>query len=324
MQKTLSVISLPVVRHNALKIKELARGAKFYAVAKADGYGHGGEEVARAVEDICDGFCVAIAEEGIALRAAGIQKEILVFTPPLDGYDLSRIEAYGLSATVNSVETAALVSGRDCHIKVNTGMNRHGCNLKELPEILSALPPESIKGVYSHLFAPDSASAAKKQRQIFSAAEKSVKKVNPKACSHLSASGGLLLGEEFLFDGVRVGLLLYGYAPSGFNADGFYPALKVYARRVQKTEFIGGGVGYSFADKNYGWLSVYRAGYADGFSRTSPPGEKNLCMDCFIAEDMGDAPLIMGDAEAYAKRCGTISYEVLTRVTQRSERVYER
>ena len=87
MQKTLSKISLPALRRNALKIKKLANGAKFYAVVKADGYGHGAEEVARAIEDVCDGFCVAIAEEGITLRTAGILKEILVLTPPLDGYD---------------------------------------------------------------------------------------------------------------------------------------------------------------------------------------------------------------------------------------------
>ncbi|MDE5943268.1 MAG: alanine racemase [Clostridia bacterium] len=324
MQKTLSKISLPALRRNALKIKKLAKHSKFYAVVKADGYGHGAEEVSRAIEDICDGFCVAIAEEGAALRTAGISKEILVLTPPLDRCDAERIKAYNLTATVNSVETAELIFGLDCHIKVNTGMNRNGCNADRLAEVLDSLPPESIKGVYSHLFAPENLSAANKQRELFLSAVKEVKKVNPWACAHLSASGGLLLGGKFLFDGVRAGILLYGYAPAGFKADGFEPALKVYARRTQQTDFIGGGVGYNFADKNYKRLSVYRAGYADGFWRTVPLGEKTLCMDCYISEDNGEMPLIMGNADVYAKRCGTISYEVLTRVTQRSERVYER
>lgn len=324
MQKTLSKISLPALRRNALKIKKLANGAKFYAVVKADGYGHGAEEVARAIEDVCDGFCVAIAEEGITLRTAGILKEILVLTPPLDGYDAARLKWYNLTATVNSVETARLVSGSDCHIKVNTGMNRNGCNPDGLFDVLRELPSESIKGVYSHLFAPENLAAAQKQRQIFLSAVNEVKKINPQAVAHLSASGGLLRGGKFLFDGVRAGILLYGYAPEGFKADGFEPVLKVYARRTQQTQFIGGGVGYNFADKNYGRLSVYRAGYADGFFRTVPLGEKTLCMDCYVAEDGGDTALIMGNADAYAKRCKTISYEILTRVTQRSERVYER
>ncbi len=324
MQKTLSKISLPALRRNALKIKKLAKNSKFYAVVKADGYGHGGEEVARATEDVCDGFCVAIVEEGIALRTAGISKEILVLTPPLDSYDAARMRCCGLTATVNSAETANLIAGLDCHIKVNTGMNRNGCNLSELSKVLQVLPPESIKGVYSHLFAPGNLPAAQNQRKLFLKAVREVKEVNPFATAHLAASGGLMLGEKFLFDGVRVGILLYGYAPEGFKADGFEPVLKVYARRAQQTDFIGGGVGYNFADKNYKRLSVYRAGYADGFSRVAPLGEKTLCMDCFLSEDNAEMPLIMGNADAYAKKCGTISYEVLTRVTQRSERVYER
>ena len=324
MQKTLSKINLPALRRNAIKIKQLLKSSKFYAVVKADGYGHGAEEVARAIEDLCDGFCVAIVEEGISLRTAGISKEILVLTPPLDKYDVERMKAYDLSATVNSKDTAALAAGLDCHIKVNTGMNRHGCNPDGLADILNSLSPERIKGVYSHLFAPENLSAAQNQRELFLKAANEVKKVNPQATAHLSASGGLLRGKGFLFDGVRVGILLYGYAPNGFKADGFEPVLKVYARRTQQTEFIGGGVGYNLADKNYGLLSVYRAGYADGFSRTVPLGEKTLCMDSFISESGGEIELIMGNADAYAKRCGTISYEVLTRATLRSERIYER
>ena len=136
MQKTLSVISLPAIRHNALKIKTLSGKAEFYAVVKADAYGHGAEEVSRYIEDVVDGFCVAIIEEGIALRVAGITKPILVLTPPLDGLDVKRAKAYNLSLTVNCVKTARLADGAPCHIKVNTGMNRMGCNLDELPEVL--------------------------------------------------------------------------------------------------------------------------------------------------------------------------------------------
>ena len=127
MQRTLSVINLNSIRSNALRIKMLANGSKFFAVVKADAYGHGAEEVSREIEDIADGFCVAIIEEGIALRVAGITKQILVFTPPLDEYDVLRARAYGLTLTVNSVQSAKLIKGNPCHIKINTGMNRLGC-----------------------------------------------------------------------------------------------------------------------------------------------------------------------------------------------------
>lgn len=324
MQRTISKISLPAIRQNALKIKSLCKTAKFFAVVKADAYGHGAEEVSRYIEDIADGFCVAIIEEGISLRVAGILKPILVLTPPLDGFDVERAKYYNLTLTVNSVHTANLLNGAACHIKINTGMNRLGCNVGELPALLEKLPPESIEGVYSHLYAPEDARASANQLALFEMAKNRVKSINPQAVAHLSASGGLLRGEKYLFDGVRCGILLYGYAPAGFSSNGFKPALKVYARQTQITRFIGGGVGYNHADKNYNKLYSYRCGYADGFKRGVPLGEKTLCMDSFVSRFGGDEQCVMDNAEEYAKRCGTIAYEVLTNVTRRSEKVYER
>ncbi len=161
MQKTLSVINLRNIRANALKIRAKTGDKKLFAVVKADAYGHGAEEVARAIEDVCDGFCVAITDEGAALRIAGISKPILVFAPPLDRADVERSALYGLDLTVNSVKTARLIGGlsAECrlHIKVNTGMNRTGCTLKELPEVLRVADTRFLEGVYSHLYAPQNA-----------------------------------------------------------------------------------------------------------------------------------------------------------------------
>ena len=323
MQRTLSVINLTAIRENALKIKKLAHG-KFFAVVKADAYGHGAEEVSRYIEDVADGFCTAIIEEAIALRVAGVSKQILVFTPPLDGYDVRRANSYNLTLTANSVETAKLLNGAKCHIKVNTGMNRLGCNLSELPAVIEALPKESIDGVYSHLYAPQDDRASGTQLKIFERAVNLVKGINPEATAHISASGGLLRGGKYLSGGVRAGILLYGYAPSGFSSVGFKPAMKVYARRTQSTKFIGGGVGYNIADKNYGTLYSYRCGYADGFSRIVPLGEKTLCMDAFLDSSGEQLKCVMDNAEEYARRLRTISYEVLVNATRRSERIYER
>lgn len=323
MQKTVSVIDLHAVRANADKIKALAGKSKFYAVVKADAYGHGAEEVSRHIEDIVDGFCVAIIEEGIALRVAGISKPVLVFTPPLDSYDAERAREYSLSVTVNSVNTAKLCRSLPCHIKVNTGMNRMGCGITELPEIIKSLDTEDIEGVYSHLYAPHDTASCAFQLAMFERASRFVKTYKPTATAHLAASGGLLRGGRYLFDGVRAGILLYGYCPYGFTAD-VKPALQVYARRVQTTEFVGGGIGYNAADRRYTRLGVYRCGYADGFSRTVPLGEKTLCMDSFISTSGGDFKCVLSNADEYAKRCGTISYEVLTNATHRSERIYLR
>ena len=323
MQKTLSVIDLPAIRSNAQKIRALIGNNFFFAVVKADAYGHGAEEVSRYIEDIVDGFCVAIVEEGIALRIAGITKPVLVFTPPLDAYDAFRAREYNLSVTVNSVECAKLCVQNVCHIKVNTGMNRLGCTISELPEMLKILEKENIEGVYSHLYAPHDGIACAGQYALFERASRFVKTYKPGAVAHLSSSGGILRGGRYLFDGVRAGIALYGYVPYGFESE-FTPALKVYARKVQTTDFLGGGIGYNRAEKRYGKLGVYRLGYADGFSRIIPLGEKTLCMDSFISEESDGFVCVLDDAEEYAKRCGTIPYEVLTKVTQRSERIYKR
>lgn len=324
MQKTLTVVDLTAIRANAERIKRLASGSAVFAVVKADAYGHGAEEVARAVEDIVDGFCTAIIDEGAALRIAGITKPVLVFTPPMDGADAARASAYSLTVTVNSVETAKLCKGLSCHIKVNTGMNRLGCNLESLPEILKTADAENIEGVYSHLYAPHDSGASFNQLKIFERAVRLVKTYRPQATAHLSASGGLLRGGKFLFDAVRTGILLYGYAPYGFSGENFTPAMKVYAKKIQDTEFIGGGVGYTKAVKNYKNLASYRCGYAEGFKRGVPLGEATLCMDSFISKKQSAYICVMENAEAYAKRCNTISYEVLTSVTKRSEITYKR
>lgn len=322
MQKTLAVVNLKNLKYNAHFIKSILGNGKFYAVVKADGYGHGGARVALAIEHIADGFCVAIIDEGVALRLAGVSKPIIVLTPPLEKDDVFRAEFYNLTLTVNSVHTAKLIGNRPCHIKVNTGMNRLGCTVNELPNVLKELNKSQIEGVYSHLYDPSSQAARDSQLKVFNRAESIVKSVNPNTCAHLAASGGMLSGKKYLKDGARVGILLYGYPPEGFRAD-VKPVLTVYARRTQITKFIGGGAGYSAAPKNYTTLSVYRLGYADGFTRGVPLGVNNLCMDAFLREGGQKVQPVLRNAAEYAKKCGTVSYEVLCAVTRRAEIIYE-
>ena len=324
MQKTLSVIDLSAIRNNAKRIRQLSEGKLFYAVVKADAYGHGAAEVAAEIEDIADGFCVAIVDEGAELRNSGITKPILVLAPPLDFEDVERARFYDLTLSVGDMDSARLGKGCRVHIAVNTGMNRYGCTLSQLAEIVRAVGKENVYGVYSHLYAAEDDAASARQLEIFKRAEELVKRFQPEASAHLSASGGLLRGGDFLCDGVRAGIMLYGYAPKGFKCTGLKKALKVYARLAQKVDFIGGGVGYNRAERRYKKLYTYRLGYADGFSRTVSLGEKTLCMDAFIGCGALDYMPVMTDADEYAARCGTISYEVLCSVTRRSLRIYER
>lgn len=296
----------------------------FFAVVKADAYGHGAAEVAREIEDVADGFCVAIAEEGAALRVAGISKPILVLAPPLDEADAEELKFYGLSATVGDINSAKLASGLTCHIAVNTGMNRYGCPPGEVGKLVRLLDPENIAGVYSHMYVPERAAISRRQLALFKGAAAAVKYYAPSAVAHFAASGGIIRGGDYLAEGVRCGIMLYGYAPPHFSRTGLEPAMRVYARLAQSTDVVGKGVGYNVADRVYDRLYTYRLGYADGFVRGVPLGEKTLCMDAFVSCRKEELLPVFTDADAYAERCGTISYEVLCSVTKRSQRVYKR
>ncbi|MGN0806777.1 MAG: alanine racemase, partial [Candidatus Coproplasma sp.] len=198
------------------------------------------------------------------------------------------------------------------------------CSVEGLSKLLKALSPQNICGVYSHMYAPESPAARESQLRLFNLAESAVKSKNAKAVAHFAASGGIALGGDYLKDGVRCGLALYGYVPNGFEIKGLKPALKVYARLAQSTLFVPQGIGYNVADKDYKRLYTYRLGYGDGFLRGVPLGEKTLCMDAFISQENKELLPVFTDADEYARRCGTISYEVLCSVTKRSEIVYER
>ena len=324
MQKTLAVVNLTYIRENAEAVRALAPDKKFYAVVKADAYGHGAEQVAHALEDVADGFCVAIIDEGINLRIAGVTKPILVFTPPLSPEDGMRAAYYSLTLSVSDTRNAKYVSGCPYHLKVNTGMNRLGCGTGDIEKVIAAAGKSNLEGIYSHMFSPETPRFALAQLSLFKRAVERAKGVNSSIFAHFSASGGILNGGEYLFDAVRCGIMLYGYTPEGYKFSKLKKALKVYAPRVQSTQFIGGGVGYSRALKNYSGLNTYRCGYGDGFFRTTPLGEGNLCMDTFVKEGGEKLLCVLDDAEKYAKRCNTISYEILTRVTKRAKIVYEK
>lgn len=323
MQKTISKISLDCIFNNTKTVKGLIGERKLYAVVKADAYGHGAEAVSLEIQPSVDGFCVAIVEEGVALRVCGVVKPILVLCPPLDAYDVERCAFYSLTPTVNGVGTAKLIGDLPCHIKVNTGMNRYGLAVCELKDTLSVLSRQQIQGVYSHLYMPSNVDAAQRQLEIFDIAEEIVKKYNPSAFAHLSSSAGIFLGDKYLKDGVRCGILLYGYSPFGRKINGIEPALKVYARKVQTSIVVGNGAGYYVADKEYKRLSTFRFGYADGFARKGR-WIGNLCMDACISQDTGELKVVLDDAETVAEQEGTIAYETLCKATMRSEKIYER
>ena len=261
MQSTLAVISLQRIIKNAAMIKSRAK-VPLFAVVKDDAYGHGAERVSLALEPHVYGFCVATVSEGVSLRTAGVGKEILVLTPCLCEEELLSCAAYTLTPVVSSFSAFRLAKDAAkkygfplrFHLKVNTGMNRYGVRPDRVERICreAALSGAEIEGVFSHLYAPEDETARKAQTKLFCEAAEKVRGYYPHAMRHLAASGGILAGREYAFDAVRSGLALYGYLPSGFEgAIQVKPAMKVYATVAQSASFLGGGVCYHKAEKDY-------------------------------------------------------------------------
>lgn len=353
MQKIVVEINVKAIEDNA-RVFKARTGKLLCAVVKADGYGHGAEETVCALSAVADCFAVAIVDEGMKIKAAACGKDILVLTPPMDDEDAERILQNGFVACVSDLVTAKrlvqvgkrLQKVPRLHIKVNTGMNRYGASLQLLGKICKYLKMNGVapEGMFSHLYLHQS-QTAQEQRQIFLRAQRVCERYFSSFISHLSATYGATLGQDFAFDMVRIGLGLYGYLPDDtpnkqrLEMDlGLKKAMRVRARVVGSRKYLSGGLGYGNGTKSERRLvkeqgmSVLRVGYGDGFFWKNSSGmdgdEKQLgalCMDarlCVGQMRRGKWVDVMTDAYLAAELAETISYEILCCVGKRGEKRY--
>ena len=333
----LAYIDLIKLKENALEVKKHLKPKQlFNAVIKADAYGHGAEKVANALYTIADNFSVAIVEEGVKLRQAGIDKDILVLTPFFD-CDLPSAVFYDLTLTVDCVKRAIALEKEaerqnrkvKVQIKFNSGMNRFGVDdLREL-NVIARFISESkhllLDGTFSHFSAPENKKSRIRAENKFLLANNLIKGYNNKAVCHISASGGFLVGAKS--DMARIGILLYGYKPFPTKNVSVSPIMKIYAPIVAR-RIIKGGSTALYGDKRAKRdteIELIRYGYADGFFREEISGQfNNRCMDAtaVIGKTNGELYPVMEDAEALAKKHHTISYEILTKCAMRAEKIY--
>ncbi len=332
-----AVIDLRILKENAVSVKnKLKKGVKFCAVVKADAYGHGACKIANELYSLVDCFAVATLEEALELRYAGIDKQILCLTPFFKE-DLSRAVNYNLTATVTAVEQIKMLNAEgirqgktvSIHLKYNAGMNRQGVDLNVLKNIISLIERSErveLAGVYAHLSAPENKIALKSQVNKFLLANNFVKGYNNNAIAHISASGGFLRGIQA--DMVRIGILLYGYKPFKSNYISVRPVMKVYAPKIEHRDLsVGEGAlyGNKIANKPVNF-NLVRYGYADGLFRKEVSGIfNNRCMDLSAITEGEQTQWgypIMEDAEVWARRYKTISYEILTKSALRAEKIY--
>ncbi len=361
-------IDLTAIKTNVAVLVKQAGRAELWATVKANGYGHGAVEVARtALSAGARGLCVALADEAHQLRQAKIVAPILIVSeqPEVAFEQMLRDEVVATvynEATINSYAAVAARLGvvGKVHLKVDTGMHRVGVPvasaMARVEQIIAAKSLQ-LDGVYTHFAAADLPShdeTAKQQRRFDDfVAELDRKKLRPKYV-HTSNSAAVLRSLNAVTDIARVGIAIYGIAPSNETetvARGLRPAMSLHARvsHVQRLE-AGEGVSYGLRTRleKSANIATLPLGYADGVPRRlwSVGGEvllggkrcpivgvvtmDQLMVNCGeIDVKIGDQAVLLGaqgdeviSANEIATRLDTIGYEIVCGVSARVPRVY--
>jgi len=280
-------VDLDALRANFDVVRARAGGAGVIAMVKADSYGVGAERVVAALEPHGPlAYGVATANEGAQVRAFGIERPIIVFSPlPPGSIDLAA--AARLTATLSDlagVERWAEAAGRhgslDAHLEIDTGMGRAGFDWREvgtwadrLHEALGA--GVRLRGVYTHLHSADApdATPTMTQWQRFQDALAQLPFSREDLLVHVCNSAGVMRWPEFALDAVRPGIYLYGGDPAP-GVGGFEPprpVVSVHARVVRiKDAPPGSTVGYGSLYTARGWerWATLPLGYGDGWARS--------------------------------------------------------
>lgn len=290
VRPTRAEVNLEALRHNLRVVKRHAKNARVWPVLKADAYGHGAPAVARTLERAgSDGFCVALVEEAIELRDAGIKNPILVMSgyygtaheevlqrgllPVI--YERGQIEAFA-----RAVRAAGMPTPQSVHLKIDTGMARLGARMDELSAFAEALhdaPEIKVTGLMTHLACADARTLEETEHQmrLFDEATAILARhgIRPEV-RHAANSAALLRGENSL-DAVRPGIAIFGVSPRAEGASEPFsselrPVIRVRSEVVSIRE-LGAGmpVGYGALHRTTraSRIATVPVGYADGLSR---------------------------------------------------------
>lgn len=282
-----SEIDLSAIAHNVRTLKALTEpGTRFMAVVKADGYGHGAQQVARAAVGAgADRLGVATIDEALELRAAGVKVPLqLLGEPPITSIPEvlanSIIPAVTTGDFARALAAHAVAGGKRAkfHLKLDTGMNRIGIRPEDVAEFASWLvgvESLELEGTFTHLACADIPGDWEVRRQLErfddGLAVMRTEGLEP-GIVHAAASAGTILWPDSRYDMVRCGIAIYGLhpGPSTYGHIDLRPALSVKARfTVVKRIGMGEGVSYGLtwtapAPSVVGTLPL---GYADGIHR---------------------------------------------------------
>ncbi|MGH8928306.1 MAG: alanine racemase [Acidimicrobiia bacterium] len=347
-------IDLNAIRENVGTLGRLIAPAQLCAVVKADGYGHGDVPVAEAAREAgASWLAVALVEEGVRLREAGIEGPILLLSEAGEA-DVAELVHWDLTATAyrnGFLTTLAAAGGRRVHIKVDTGMHRVGvptADLVALVEHARQIGLE-VEGVWTHFaVAEEVGDFTKEQVGRFDAAVAGLEI----PMTHLANTAGGVLYPSARRQLVRSGIGVYGLHPGPTTRSqvSLQPAMSILSR-VSLTQRLDAGERPSYGRRRAlartSTVATVPIGYADGVPRgLSAQGEVlirgnryplagTVTMDQIVV-DVGDDPIEVGDevvlighqgneeitADEWATKLGTITYEIVSRIGPRLPRRY--
>ena len=277
-------VSASAIEHNVRELRALSAPAAVWAVVKANGYGHGAVTAARAaLAGGAQGLCVALVQEGVELRAAGIDVPILVLSEQ-PGETAAAAIASKLASTVYSAQAVAAIAAaggqqHPVHLKIDTGMRRVGADVDDavaLADLIAASPAVSLAGVFTHLAVSEEVGndfTRVQLKRLDSALAALAKAGHHPPVVHGANSAAAILHPSARRDLTRTGIAIYGLSPSPEIADlctSLRPALSLHARvsfvkQVRAGEGISYGLRHVFGRDTT--VATLPLGYADGVSR---------------------------------------------------------
>lgn len=337
---------------------------KLMVMVKAFGYGSGGFEIARLLEHHkIDYLGVAFADEGISLRNTGILLPIMVLNPEVSSFSAIiqhqlEPEIYSINGLKEFLKIAEAKSLKDfpIHIKLDTGMHRLGFQENDLPELIKKLKSNQnvrVKSILSHLATSDDLNHkdfANFQINLFEKlSSKLISELNINPIRHILNTSGISHFLNAQYDMVRLGIGLYGISNDEkeqiqLENVGTLKSIISQVRTINKDESVG--YGRKFVAKSESKIATIPIGYADGIFRSWGnevgyvliKGQKativgNICMDMLMVDVSeincyeGDEVVLFGEnlsVSLIAKKLNTISYEILTSISQRVKRIFFR
>lgn len=370
IRSTHAVVDLDAIAGNVRVVGDsLTPGTMLIAVVKGNGYGHGSTMVARtALEAGAGMLAVATVGEAQVLRRNGIDADILVLGPVgaaefatalQSRLSLTLIDAVSIDQLDRLAGSSGVQAG--VHLKIDTGMNRFGCAIEDAPELALRIAGSAnlrLEGVFTHFAEADAESdlVTRAQQTRFDRAIAAMLTAGVEVpLRHTANSAATMRSRDFDYGAVRLGIALYGLAPSSDVPllPGMRPALTLHSRIARIHDLNPDdrvSYGGTYVAQHPERVALIPCGYADGYARALSnrgwlgagderlPIRGRVCMDQLIAGlpggsslGVGDAVTLLGDgsdaaptAGDLASMLGTINYEIVTSLAARVPRVYVR